>query len=115
MAVTCIDAGRLYASNEQLAQAEPLWKRACELDEDNPASRKLLGTLYLKQRKAREALEQFKELARLEPADPDHYQQLGFLGSPLGEPGGGGAQFQTDARRSRRRMRPVTDRWPSFT
>jgi tetratricopeptide (TPR) repeat protein len=84
VAVTCIDAGRLYASNEQLAQAEPLWKRACELDEDNPASRKLLGTLYLGQRKAREALEQFKELARLEPTDPDHYQQLGFLEARLG-------------------------------
>ena len=84
VAITCIDAGRLYASNEQLTQAEPLWKRACELDEDNPAGRNLLGTLYLRQRKAREALEQFKELARLEPADPDHYQQLGFLEARLG-------------------------------
>ncbi len=84
VAVTCLDAGRLYASNKQLAQAEPLWKRACELDEDNAASRNLLGTLYLGQRKTREALEQFKELARLEPADPDHYQQLGFLEARLG-------------------------------
>jgi protein O-GlcNAc transferase len=84
VAVTCTDAGRLYAGNERLTQAELLWKRACELDRDNPASRKLLGTLYLGQRKAREALEQFKELARLEPAEPDHFQQLGFLEARLG-------------------------------
>jgi tetratricopeptide (TPR) repeat protein len=84
VAVTCIDAGRLYASNEQLTLAEALWKRASELDEANLASRKLLGTLYLKQRKAREALEQFQELARLEPANADNFQQLGFLEARLG-------------------------------
>jgi Flp pilus assembly protein TadD len=43
-----------------------------------------LGTLYLGQRKAGEAIEQFRELARLEPTDPDHYQQLGFLEARLG-------------------------------
>jgi tetratricopeptide (TPR) repeat protein len=84
VAVTCIDAGRLYASNQQLAKAEPLWKRACELDEDNPAGHKLLAVLYLGQREARAALEHYKELARLEPAEPDHYQQLGFLEARLG-------------------------------
>jgi tetratricopeptide (TPR) repeat protein len=84
VAVTCADAGRLYAINERLTEAEPLWKRASKLDEDNPTSRKLLAALYLKQRKAREALEQFNSLARLEPANPDHYQQLGFLQARLG-------------------------------
>jgi tetratricopeptide (TPR) repeat protein len=84
VAVTCIDAGRLYATHDQLTKAEPLWKRACELDQDNPAGRKLLGTLYLGQRKSGDALEQFKELARLEPGDPDHFQQLGFLEARLG-------------------------------
>jgi len=84
VAVTCVDAGRLYAINERLSEAEPLWKRASELNEDNPTSRKLLGDLYLKQRKAREALEQFKVLARLEPANPDHFQQLGFLEARMG-------------------------------
>jgi tetratricopeptide (TPR) repeat protein len=84
VAITCIDAGRLYASKNRSAQAEPLWIRACELDEDNPIARNLLGTLYLGQRKAREAVEQFQVLARLEPKDPAHYQQLGFLEARLG-------------------------------
>jgi tetratricopeptide (TPR) repeat protein len=84
VAITCIDGGRLYAGNQRVTAAEPLWKRACELDEDNPASRELLAKLYLGQRKARGALEQFKELARLEPTDPDHFQQLGFLEARLG-------------------------------
>jgi protein O-GlcNAc transferase len=84
VAVTCLDAGRLYAIKERLAEAEPLWKRACELDGDNPDGRRLLGALYLKQRKAREALEQFKELARLEPTEAEHFQQLGFLEARLG-------------------------------
>jgi protein O-GlcNAc transferase len=83
-AVTCIDAGRLYAGKKQLTQAESLWKRACELDEDNPTTRNLLGTLYLGQRKAREAIEQFQELARLEPTDAGHHQQLGFLAARMG-------------------------------
>jgi tetratricopeptide (TPR) repeat protein len=84
VAVTCVDAGRLYAINERLSEAEPLWKRASELDEDNPTSRKLLGALYLKQKKAREALDQFKALAKLEPTDSDHFQQLGFLEARMG-------------------------------
>jgi tetratricopeptide (TPR) repeat protein len=84
VAITCIDAGRLYASKNQSTQAEPLWKRAAELDKDNPTARNLLGALYLGQRKAREAVEQFQELARLEPKDPGHYQQLGFLEARLG-------------------------------
>lgn len=85
VAVTCMDAGRLYASKGQLGQAEPLWKRACDLDGDNPLSRKLLGTLYLEQHKAHEALEQFQELARLEPTDAGHLHQLGFLEARLGD------------------------------
>jgi tetratricopeptide (TPR) repeat protein len=84
VAVTCVDAGRLYAVKERLPEAEPLWKRAAELDKGNPTSRKLLGALYVKKRRAPEALEQFKILARLEPANPDHYQQLGFLEARLG-------------------------------
>jgi tetratricopeptide (TPR) repeat protein len=84
VAVTCVDAGRLYAVNERMSEAEPLWKRAAELDQGNPTSRKLLGALYVKNRRAPEALEQFKILARLEPANPDHYQQLGFLEARLG-------------------------------
>lgn len=84
VAVTCLDAGRLFATHEQLAQAEPMWKRACELNADNATSRNLLGALYLKQRKVHEALEQFKELARLEPTDAGHFQQLGFLEARLG-------------------------------
>jgi tetratricopeptide (TPR) repeat protein len=84
VALTFIDAGRLYAGNNQLAQAESLWKRASELDDDNTSSRSLLGSLYLQQRKAREAVEQFEELARLEPTDPGHFQQLGFLEARLG-------------------------------
>jgi tetratricopeptide (TPR) repeat protein len=84
VAITCIDAGRLYASKNQLTQAELLWKRACELDNVNSTARNLLGTLYLHQRKAREAIEQFQVLARLEPTDPSHFQQLGFLEARLG-------------------------------
>jgi tetratricopeptide (TPR) repeat protein len=84
VAVTCIDAGRLYAGHQQYALAEPLWIRAGELDKDNPTSYKLLGALYLKQRKAVEALEQFTKLARLEPTVADHFQQLGFLEARLG-------------------------------
>jgi tetratricopeptide (TPR) repeat protein len=84
VAVTCSDAGRLYATKENFAQAEPLWKRSCELNKNNPISHELLGTLYLKQRKAREALEQFTVLARLEPTDSEHFQQLGFLEARLG-------------------------------
>jgi tetratricopeptide (TPR) repeat protein len=84
VAVTCVDAGRLYAINERLSEAEPLWKRASVLDEDNPTSRKLLSALYLKQRRAPEAFGQFKALAKLEPTDPDHLQQLGFLEARMG-------------------------------
>jgi tetratricopeptide (TPR) repeat protein len=84
VAVTCIDAGRLYATKERFSESEPLWKRASELDHDNPASRELLGSLYVKQRKGHEAIEQFRELVRLEPTDADHYQQLGFLEARLG-------------------------------
>jgi superkiller protein 3 len=84
VAISYIDAGRLYASKNLLPQAEPLWIRACQLDKDSPTARNLLGTLYLAQRKSREAVEQFQELARLEPKDPGHFQQLGFLEARLG-------------------------------
>jgi tetratricopeptide (TPR) repeat protein len=79
VAVTCLDAGRLYAGNKHLSGAESLWKRACELDADNPTARQLLGTLYLGQRKVAEAIEQFEALARLEPKDSGHFERLGFL------------------------------------
>jgi superkiller protein 3 len=84
VAVTCVDAGRVYALNDRFSEAEPLWMRAAELDADNPTSRKLLGALYLEQGKSQQALEQLKLLIRMEPRNPDHYQQLGFLEARLG-------------------------------
>jgi tetratricopeptide (TPR) repeat protein len=84
LAETCTDAGRVYFRHKNPRQAERLWLRAAEVDSHNAACRVLLASLYTRERKAVDALRQYRELLRIEPDNVEHLQKIGFLQARLG-------------------------------
>jgi tetratricopeptide (TPR) repeat protein len=84
LAITCVDAGRLYYETNDTRRAEQLWIKAAASDAKNVDSRVLLGTLHSKAGQSAKALKQYEELARIQPNNIDHYQQMGFLQARLG-------------------------------
>ena len=65
-----LNAGKVYALNGNLVEAEKLWLRAAALDPRNPEPRTLLGLMYSEQGRAEEAV---------------RIQQAGDLGGPPGQ------------------------------
>ncbi|MEM9658856.1 MAG: tetratricopeptide repeat protein [Planctomycetota bacterium] len=84
LARTCVDAGKVYAREKLPDRAAALWKRASRFDQQDVASRQLLAELHLERRQVREALRQFDELTEIDPDDPEHWRQVGFLQARLG-------------------------------
>ncbi len=79
LAVTCLEAGRLYQKGKNDKRAEALWTRLAELDPDHDQAHQLLASLYLRQRRGPDALRELEHLTRLHPRHADYYQQIGFL------------------------------------
>ena len=78
LANTYFDAGRIYRE-QRPEQAEKMWRRATELDLTHVGSREALATLYIKQRNAAKAIEQYEALAQAVPTNPAYFRQLGLF------------------------------------
>ena len=95
LAVTCVDAGRIYLSHANAAKAEQLWKRAAEVDEENSASRSLLVSLFLKKKDTPNAVRYLKELTTLQPKNAGNFQKLGYLQAQMKNFAGAEVSFKT--------------------
>ena len=78
LANTYFDAGRIYVEQHP-EQAEQFWRRATEIETAHVGSREALAALYIKQRNASKALEQYQALAQAVPTNPVYLRQLGLL------------------------------------
>ena len=78
LANTYFDAGRIYLE-QRPEQAERMWRRATELDIAHISSREALAALYIKQRNAAKAIEQYEALAHVVPTNPAYFRQLGLF------------------------------------
>jgi tetratricopeptide (TPR) repeat protein len=94
LAVTCVDAGRIYLSRGNQSQAARLWQRATSLDPQNVSSRSLLASLHLKKGKRAEALNLYLELVKIEPSNAVYYQQIGSLQARAGNLAAAEAAFR---------------------
>jgi tetratricopeptide (TPR) repeat protein len=79
LAVTCVDAGRVYYRHKEARQAEHLWQRAAAVDGTNAACRIALATLYREEGKKMDALRIYHQLVDIDPKNPSYYQQIGLL------------------------------------
>lgn len=86
LAVTCVDAGRVYLQDQDTETAERLWSRAATLDPKNVPSRSLLAGLFNKRRQLNKALQQYQQLAQLQPRNVEHQEQIGMLHARTGNP-----------------------------
>lgn len=85
LAVTCVDAGKIYSSSKNSERAQQLWLRAARLDASNTASRVELAALFQKQRKLDKVAALYQELLDLEPRNLKFREKLGFLHARLGD------------------------------
>lgn len=94
LAQTCAAAGTMYARHGQVGNAEPLWRRAAELDLKDTRCRQQLAVLYQSTGRLNQAVGVCQELARIEPDDPGHRLNLGSLYARLRQPEAARAVFQ---------------------
>lgn len=76
--------GSVYARSQQYDKAEEAFRRAEQLQPDNPLPLKQLGMLYLGTKRLEPAKGTYERLARLSPKDVDVQLKLGFVQGELG-------------------------------
>ena len=79
LAITCVDAGRVYLAHRKPADAERLWHRAAELDANNVAARKELAVLFEKRGSIKKAIAMYAALTKLQPGEVENYKRAGLL------------------------------------
>jgi tetratricopeptide (TPR) repeat protein len=77
--------GDAYTQSKDYPKAEDAYRKAIELDPDDPGHRHGLAQALLSENKYAEALAQFKKLAELEPGTADNYLRMAQLDRRLGQ------------------------------
>jgi tetratricopeptide (TPR) repeat protein len=77
-------AGRVYARYGDTASAEAMWRCMALLDGKDVESRNQLASLYERTDRGEQALRMCEELRDIEPANPDHWLNVGLLSARLG-------------------------------
>ncbi|HEX4075881.1 MAG TPA: tetratricopeptide repeat protein, partial [Candidatus Acidoferrales bacterium] len=77
--------GDAYTQAKDYPKAEDAYRRAIELDPDDPGHRHGLAQALLSENKYAEALGQFKKLAELEPGTAENYLRMAQLDRRLGQ------------------------------
>ncbi|HTX16287.1 MAG TPA: tetratricopeptide repeat protein [Candidatus Baltobacteraceae bacterium] len=77
--------GDAYTQDKDYPKAEEAYRKAIELDPDDPGHRHGLAQALLSENKYAEALEQFKKLAELEPGTAENYLRMAQLDRHLGQ------------------------------
>jgi tetratricopeptide (TPR) repeat protein len=77
--------GDAYTQAKDYPKAEDAYRKAIELDPDDPGHRHGLAQALLSENKYAEALEQFKKLAELEPGTAENYLRMAQLDRRLGQ------------------------------
>jgi tetratricopeptide (TPR) repeat protein len=77
--------GDAYTQAKDFPKAEDAYRKAIELDPDDPGHRHGLAQALLSENKYAEALEQFKKLAELEPGTAENYLRMAQLDRRLGQ------------------------------
>lgn len=79
VAVTLVDAGRIYAADMRLGKALELWERAAKIDANNQFARNFAAKVYLSQRKPHEALRHLEQLTKIDPTNARYHEQVGMI------------------------------------
>ena len=77
--------GDAYTQAKDYPKAEDAYRKAIELDPDDPGHRHGLAQALLSENKYAEALEQFKKLTELEPGTAENYLRMAQLDRRLGQ------------------------------
>ncbi|HEX4002241.1 MAG TPA: tetratricopeptide repeat protein [Candidatus Acidoferrales bacterium] len=77
--------GDAYTQAKDYPKAEDAYRKAIELDPDDPGHRHGLAQALLSENKYAAALEQFKKLAELEPGTAENYLRMAQLDRRLGQ------------------------------
>lgn len=77
--------GDAYTQAKNYPKAEDAYRKAIELDPDDPGHRHGLAQALLSENKYAAALEQFKKLAQLEPGTAENYLRMAQLDRRLGQ------------------------------
>lgn len=85
VAMTLTHAGQIYHKHRDMQEAQRHWRRAAMLNQGNTACRSFLAALYVETNQTAKALETYKQLIAIEPANPMFHWQLGTLHARLGQ------------------------------
>jgi len=77
--------GDAYTQAKDYSKAEDAYRKAIELDPDDPGHRHGLAQALLSENKYADALAQFKKLAELEPGTAENYLRMAQLDRRLGQ------------------------------
>jgi tetratricopeptide (TPR) repeat protein len=77
--------GNAYSQSKQYPKAEDAYKKAVDMDPDDPGHRHGLADTLLTENKYSEALEQYKKLTQLEPGTAENYLRMSQLYKQLGQ------------------------------
>jgi tetratricopeptide (TPR) repeat protein len=77
--------GDAYTQDKNYPKAEEAYRKAIDLDPDDPGHRHGLAQALLSENKYAQALEQFKKLAELEPGTAENYLRMAQLDRRLGQ------------------------------
>ena len=77
--------GDAYSQNKEFAKAEDAYRKAIELDPDDPGHHHGLAQALLSQDKYAPALEEYKRLSELEPGTSENYLRMAQLYRHLGK------------------------------
>jgi tetratricopeptide (TPR) repeat protein len=104
VARTIFGAGQVYHIHEQNGKAAELFRRAAELDGENPMYRAALEANYVQSKTLEEGLAVFEQLAK---EQPDNSLNQYFLGRMYGR-----LQQIDSAERAFRKVQELTPQWP---
>lgn len=77
--------GSAYAQSKDFARAEQAYRKAVELDPDDPDHRRGLAQALLTERKYAGALEQYRKLAQADPGNAENHVRMAQINRRLGQ------------------------------
>ncbi len=86
--------GNAYSQSKDLARAEQAYRKAVEIDPDDPDHRRGLAQALLGQQKYAGALEQYRKLAQADPGNAENYVRMAQINRRLGQFDEAGANLQ---------------------
>ena len=77
--------GNAYAQSKDFARAEQAYRKAVEIDPDDPDHRRGLAQALLSQQKYAGALEQYRKLAQADPGNAENHVRMAQINRRLGQ------------------------------